>query len=235
MAETSYTERGINDDIYSHCFGCFINMDIHRIVQVVIMKQEVKDFFESLHLHKKYVMEAGLIVGGIPYWRLFDHDASKFTSEEYPYYARQFHGDKGDPAGFARAWLHHIHFNDHHWDNWLFADGYSPPGSGIEANGTLPMPEICIREMVADWMGAEMAYNHSWDMSKWLNGNIDFSDLANSKIKIHTETADILRGILHDIGYRTEVDIGKPKNRETLALMDWSMYPPLVKPVNSNG
>lgn len=121
------------------------------------MKQEVKEFFEGLHLHKKYVMTAGLIVGSIPEERLFNHDASKFTLAEYPYYARQFHGDRGDPVGFTRAYLHHIHHNDHHWNHWLFAaDGYSPYDSGIELNGALPMPEVCVREMVADWMGASM-------------------------------------------------------------------------------
>lgn len=40
------------------------------------MEQEIKDFFKSLHLHKKYVMQAGLIVGSIPEERLFNHDAS---------------------------------------------------------------------------------------------------------------------------------------------------------------
>lgn len=170
------------------------------------MKQEIKDFFESLHLHKKYVMEAGLIIGGIPEWRLFNHDASKFTAEEYPYYAQQFHGDKGDPPGFAKAWLHHIHHNDHHWNHWLFADGYRPPGSDIGANGTLPMPKICIREMVADWMGASYAYTGSWDMSEWLDDNLNLTDLAASKIIIHPETANPLFDILHRIGYREDVD-----------------------------
>lgn len=159
------------------------------------MKQEIKEYFESLHLHKKYVMEAGLIVTGIPEERLFNHDASKFTQAEYPYYARQFHGDRGDPAGFARAWLHHIHHNDHHWHHWLFADGYSPYGSGIELNGALPMPEVCVREMVADWMGAERTNTDSWDMTKWLN------DRLSQKIILHQESRHIVNQVLREIGY----------------------------------
>ncbi len=165
------------------------------------MKQEIKDFFESLHLHKKYVMEAGLIVGGIPEERLFNHDASKFTEAEYPHYARQFHGDKDDPAGFARAWLNHIHLNDHHWNHWLFADGYSATNSGIDSNGALPMPEVCVREMVADWMGASKAYTDSWDMTDWLQVNLDLIDLSASRIKIHAETVEILISVLDGIGY----------------------------------
>ena len=159
------------------------------------MKQEVKDYFESLHLHKKYVMEAGVLVGGITEERLFDHDASKFTIREYPYYARQFHGDRKDPAGFARAWLHHIHYNDHHWNHWLFATGYSPYGSGIDLNGALPMPEVCVREMVADWMGASRTYTDSWDMSEWLNDHLP------NKIILHQESRQIVGQVLRDIGY----------------------------------
>lgn len=182
------------------------------------MKQEVKDFFEALHLHKKYVLEAGLIVGGIPDERLFNHDASKFTEAEFPHYARQFHGDKGDPAGFAKAWLHHVHHNDHHWQYWLFGAGFSPYDGGVEHSGALPMPEVCIREMVADWMGAEMAYRNSWDMTKWLNRNLDFGDLATSRIRLHSDTASILFGILCSIGYR-EID-----NSPLLTLVDLSKY-----------
>jgi len=138
---------------------------------------------------------------------------------EYPHYARQFHGDKGDPAGFARAWLHHIHCNDHHWNHFLFSDGYSPYKSGIEPSGAMPMPVVCIREMVADWMGASKAYTGSWDMSEWLNDNLDLGSPETSKIKLHAYTADILFDVLHSIGYR-QID-----NSPLFALVDRSMYP----------
>jgi len=157
--------------------------------------QAIKDFFESLHLHKLYVLEAGLIVGGIPEEALFNHDASKFTEAEYPHYARQFHGDKGDPDGFARAWLHHIHYNPHHWQHWIFPDGYSPTGSKI-ISGLMPMPVVYVREMVADWMGASRAYTGSWDMSDWLN-----THLIGDKIKAHPETIDLIYDVLFSIGY----------------------------------
>ena len=159
-----------------------------------------------------------MIVGGIPEERLFNHDASKFTIAEYPHYARQFHGDGKDPAGFARAWLHHIHYNDHHWNYWLFTDGYSPFGSGIEPNGAVPMPEVCVREMVADWMGASMAYMGSWDMSDWLNDHLDWQNPERSKIKLHSETRDLLFRLLHSIGYQ-RIDA-----TFLLALLDWTPY-----------
>lgn len=177
------------------------------------MLPEVKEFFESLHLHKKYVMEAGLIVGFIPEERLFNHDASKFTEAEYPHYARQFFGDKGDPDGFARAWLHHIHYNDHHWQHWIFPDGYSPTGSAVQ-KGVVPMPNVCVREMIADWMGASFAYTGSWDMTDWLNKH-----LTNGKIILHPETQIVVYDVLYSIGYR-EID-----NSPLMGLMDRSQYP----------
>lgn len=177
------------------------------------MDQHIKDFFESLHLHKKHVLEAGLIVKGIPDERLFNHDASKFTEAEYPYYARQFHGDKGDPAGFTRAWLHHIHYNDHHWNHWLFAEGYSPYGSGIELSGAFPMPEVCVREMVADWMGASRTYTYSWDMTDWLNSNLP------KKIVLHTESLQLVYQILREVGYIQTDEVGGE-----LAWIDMSRY-----------
>jgi hypothetical protein len=180
------------------------------------MLQEIKEFFESLHLHKKYVMEAGLIVGGIPEERLFNHDASKFTEAEYPHYARQFFGDKDDPNGFARAWLHHIHYNDHHWQHWIFPDGYNLKGSSLQ-NGVMVMPEVCVREMVADWMGASYAYTDSWDMSDWLNKH--FCDDSDKRIILHSETRLIVYDILFSIGYR-EID-----NSPLVALLDRSKYP----------
>jgi hypothetical protein len=181
---------------------------------VVMIKQEWIDaFFESLHLHKKYVLQAGLIVGGIPMERLFNHDASKFTEAEYPHYARQFFGDKGDPHGFAQAWLNHIHQNDHHWQHWIFPDGYAPEGSRSLA-GVMPMTEVATREMVADWMGASFAYTGSWDMTDWLGKH-----LTTGKIKLHPETEKILYDVLYSIGYR-EAD-----NSPLMALYDWSRYP----------
>jgi len=108
------------------------------------MKAEINEFFESLHLHVRYVRQAGEIVGGIPDELLYTHDASKFTGAEAEHYARQFHGDKGDPHGFAMAWLNHIHNNPHHWQYYIFPDGYAPEGSKSEG-GAMPMPTTLLR------------------------------------------------------------------------------------------
>ena len=61
------------------------------------------------------------------------HDQSKWSDEEFKPYAK-FFSSKGakveDPNvtnDFIAAWLHHIHHNPHHWQYWIFPDGYSPP------------------------------------------------------------------------------------------------------------
>lgn len=152
-----------------------------------ITNEQTAAYLDSLIAHITYVREAGRKLG-VDEIQLRDHDQSKFSFEELPYYVRNFHGDKGDPDGFAMAWLHHIHANPHHWQYFIFSDGFTPKGSSIE-NGCLPMPSRYVLEMTADWMGANKAYQGHWDMSDWLLKNLP-------KIKMHSRTAAILESIL---------------------------------------
>lgn len=112
--------------------------------------------------HKLFVFRAGLRTGA-PIWRLVVHDWSKFTPAEAPHYGRQFFGAKDDPDGFARAWLHHVHCNPHHWEHWIPITGHGRGDSGDLV--PLPMPEWAVREMVADWLGASRAYGGSWPLT----------------------------------------------------------------------
>jgi len=163
---------------------------------------EHQAYAESLHTHIRYVQEAGRKLG-IQEKQLELHDLSKWTDAEFPYYAAFFHGGTNDNPrianGFAIAWLHHIHHNPHHWQHWIFPDGYILKDSSVE-NGIVRMPDMYIREMVADWMGAEMTYGGSWDMTKWLNKNL-------SRIKIHSCVRQELVCILSEVGYRYTYDL----------------------------
>lgn len=160
--------------------------------QYDIYAEELRDYLLTLFDHIIYVREAGKQLG-VSEQQLREHDTSKFCLEELPYYVRQFKGDKADPDGFARAWLHHIHWNEHHWQHWLFPDGFTPKGSQVE-KGALAMPGEYALEMVADWMGASKAYTGSFDMMDWLHKNMP-------KIRVHSQTAAHLRGILDGLGY----------------------------------
>lgn len=149
-------------------------------------------FLASLCEHIQNVREAGEKIGVVKRQLQF-HDLSKFSLEEFPYYARNFFGDKANPDGFARAWLHHIHCNEHHWQHWIFPDGYMPKDSNVE-NGVVEIPQHYALEMVADWMGASKTYTGSDDMSQWLYSNIP-------KITVHSRSAEFLRGLLDMMGY----------------------------------
>ena len=129
---------------------------------------------------------------GVPLWRAIVHDWSKFTPAELSHYDRQFFGDKSDPVGFARAWLHHQNYNPHHWEYWITRSDHSRGASGA-VDGCLEMPETYVREMIADWMGASRAYTGSWDMTRWLEKNLPI-------IRLHPDTREMVTMLLcvHD-------------------------------------
>lgn len=143
---------------------------------------------KSLQEHIANVQEAGQKLG-VNGDLLDIHDRSKWTEAEFPGYAYHFHGG-GAPNEFAKAWLHHIHNNPHHWQYWMFPDGFTPKGSYVE-NGRVQMPEDYALEMVADWLGSSKTYTGSWDIANWLIDNTD-------RIQLHSKTADYVRQVLID-------------------------------------
>lgn len=151
-------------------------------------------YFWATIRHKWFVFLASFKVG-LPLWRAIIHDLSKFTFAELPHYDRQFFGDKSDPAGFAKAWLHHYHHNNHHWEHWIIESIHSssPTRDGCIENNCLAMPDVCIREMIADWLGASMAYTNSWNMHEWLDKNL-------SKMQLHSDTKRKILSIMYDCG-----------------------------------
>ena len=151
-------------------------------------------YLKSLLIHKWYVFCAGLKLG-VPIWRLIVHDWSKFTPSEFLHYARNFHGERTEEVKlkFMYAWLHHENYNPHHWGYWI-------QRSGKFAGEPLEIPETYVREMIADWMGANMAYQNTWDMSEWINDNF------SGKIKFHPGTWRLIHSILYDeLGYSFDV------------------------------
>lgn len=112
--------------------------------------------------HKWFVFVASLRLG-VPLRRAILHDWSKFLPSEWFPYVYHFYGPnpvQRDETGyyhaagvgghFDRAWLLHQHRNDHHWQHWVLIQDEGPTRA-------LEMPEVAIREMIADWVGAGMA------------------------------------------------------------------------------
>lgn len=159
-------------------------------------------YLETLNLHISCVREAGAKIG-VSRQQLLEHDASKFWPDEFEPYANYFFMPDGSPrkhesisdrnqSDFDYAWLHHIHFNKHHWQHWIlkYDDG---------ALHVLEMPYTYIHEMVADWMGASKAYTGDWDMTDWLQRNL-------AKIILHKETRKVLQNYLvKSLGYPPDI------------------------------
>jgi hypothetical protein len=151
-------------------------------------------FLWSLLRHKWFVILAGQYTK-VPLWRLLIHDLSKFSPSEFAVYARNFFGDYSQSPNdrekvsldFTYAWLHHENNNPHHWGYWI-------PRSGKSANEPLPMPEVYVREMIADCMGASKAYTGSWDIAVWLNEN-------GRKWSLHDETVRLIAVVMCELNY----------------------------------
>jgi hypothetical protein len=142
-------------------------------------------YFWATIRHKWFVFLASLKLG-LPLWRAVIHDWSKFLPSELPYYEREFFGDKGDPDGFAIAWLRHQNRHDHHPEFWITRSDHVHGGvDGSATDGCLSMSEVAITEMVADWLGASMAYTGTWDMQDWLAENLPKKRLhPHTRIKV---------------------------------------------------
>jgi hypothetical protein len=151
--------------------------------------------------HKLFVYVAGRSLG-LGRWQLLIHDLSKFSLAELPAYGRAFFGDKGDPEGFARAWLHHQNFNPHHWEYWMPRSGHVKDDPAMKLPPPLEMPEKYAREMVADWLGASRGYTGSWNMTDWLDKN-----LPRIEENLHPKTRIFVRSL---VDKRTKLEQVQP-------------------------
>jgi len=137
--------------------------------------------------HKWYVIVFGLKLR-VPLWNLLIHDWSKFTPTEWSAYVWSFYGPyeyKDRPKWlveqFDRAWLHHQHYNPHHWQYWVLRED----SGNIKC---IKIPEKYVREMVADWHSAGYCITGRNNTIGWYNDNKD-------KIKLH----EITRAFVEDL------------------------------------
>lgn len=157
--------------------------------------------------HKWFVAVAGWR-HGVSLWRLLIHDWSKFTPDEWGPYAAFFYGmsvdeemargaynketakalvreyQRGIRPDFDRAWLHHQHWNKHHWQHWVLRND---DGSVRY----LEMPAKYVGEMVADWCGAGRAAKGVWEVWVWYEKNKD-------KILLHPHTRILVEELIEE-------------------------------------
>lgn len=97
-------------------------------------------------------------------YNLWIHDISKFSADEAFGYAMYNRSTGHGKQEFELAWHHHKMNNPHHPEHWL-----NPNRSGTLE--PLPMPNMYILEMIADWIGAGKTYGST--LEEWLPKNID--------------------------------------------------------------
>lgn len=119
------------------------------------MQQRYTDYLAYLERHRRFVLEEAAKLHVTD--RGLTHDLSKYERDEFQPYADYFYGGhargQAPPdvqAAFDHAWLLHQKRNEHHWQYWVLRED----DGGAKA---LPMPELALREMVADWRGAGRA------------------------------------------------------------------------------
>lgn len=127
--------------------------------------------------HKYWVAHYCAYIG-VPFWRAWLHDWSKFLPSEWLPYARTFYKPDGtgqyEPSSdFEIAWRHHQRRQPHHWQYWLLT---WDRGETV----ALRMPDVFVREMVADWCGAGRAIRGKLEVWDWFENNQDKMILHHS-------------------------------------------------------
>lgn len=140
--------------------------------------------------HKYYVWRGCRIVGGIPLWRAIVHDWDKFLPDEWRPYAETFYTPDGgkryaESPAFALAWNKHQKRNRHHWQFWLLT---WDRGETV----ALPMAEVDLCEMLADWIGAGWAITRNPNPRPWYEKN-------REKILLHPDTRRALETMLDEL------------------------------------
>lgn len=137
-------------------------------------------FIRFVLKHKWYVLVYGIKVGGIPLWQLLIHDLSKFSRAEFgPYKHKHATGTRSEE--YKNALWRHLTHNPHHWEYWLYPDG-----------SACPMPEVYVREMVADWQAANKNYGHI-SLKDWFARNYP-------RMRLHPRTIEILIPLIAPLG-----------------------------------
>lgn len=126
----------------------------------------IKYLFKILR-HKYYVLKIGLKFK-VSLWRLIKHDWTKFLPcEFFSYYNYYYKNNLGtstltiknsnislinydyNKIKYDLAFLHHKNLNDHHFEHYI-----------LNNKTIIDMPEEAIKEMIADWFAASIAYKN---------------------------------------------------------------------------
>lgn len=139
-----------------------------------------------------------LIKPGYDYeWQIcINHDASKTKLDEYDAYDRYFYGGNRSYAvvqDFKRAWLLHIHRNEHHWQFWVLINDDPNEGEII-----LDMPYVYILEMICDWWAFSWNSGNLHEIFSWYNEHKDYIKLSDNTRKTVEDILDKIKAKLEE-------------------------------------
>ena len=118
------------------------------------------------------------------------HDKSKSDPEEYGAYDQHFYGkDKSHDIEleYQKAWLNHIHKNQHHWQYWILNNDDPNEGEIL-----LDIPYNYIVEMICDWWSFSFKQNKLDEIFNWY-------DSHNKYMKLSDNTRSLVEYILSEI------------------------------------
>ena len=156
-------------------------------------RENVKKAYDWLKSHK--------IIKGNFEKQIMQHDASKYSDEEYDAYDDYFYTknklDKFNTyakkqridEAFNYAWLHHIHENPHHWQYWVLKHDDEPEEA-------LEMPYEYVIEMICDWWSFSFKIDKLDEIFSWYN--------QHKGMVLHANTRKLVEEILENI--KNELD-----------------------------
>jgi hypothetical protein len=159
-------------------------------------RRSTYSYVRYLACHKYFVLKAGLKTKA-PLWRLLIHDASKFLPSEFAAYRTKYYGRRSGVSNavveeaYNAAWLKHIHRNPHHWEHWCKFH-YGSNGGSITLVA-YEMPQSLVREMVADWLGANRVINGKYQLMSWYFKGHEWH------MKLHPATRELVEKLLYEI------------------------------------
>lgn len=144
-------------------------------------KANVKKGFEWLHVNLPHLF-SGVNMDEMVYI-IEHHDITKYHSEEYDAYDAYFYGknhSKKVLEDFDKAWLHHIHSNEHHWQHWVLIEDDAKEGVKV-----LDMPYVYIIEMICDWWAFSWMKGDLTEIFSWYaeHNNIKFSNNTRATVE----------------------------------------------------
>jgi len=136
--------------------------------------------------HKYYVIKGGLKYK-VPLWMLIFHDWDKFLPYMFTAFATRRCEEKWNEK-VHKAWGDHQRRSKHHFEYWIVINPY---GFADNMFHYLDIPEVYIREMLADWYGAGYARTGRDEVIEWY-------EKYRKEIKLSGRTRDLLEKILYE-------------------------------------